>query len=99
MWVSTIVETHRPTGDFRTVHIQPELSIESLSNYNERGDLHILIDTVESRLAEVKFIGKELEKEQAELERLKDALSGVARKVLGQLSKERKADSENKNQG
>ena len=93
MWIRMIVEMHPlDEGASRTVHIQPELSIESMHHYVERGDLHILMETVESRLGTVKYLRKELEKEQRELEMIHDKISDVARMVLRQLEKDRKAD-------
>lgn len=98
MWIRMIVEMHPLDEGARTVHIQPELSVESMHHYVERGDLHVLMETVESRLATVKYLRKELEKEQKELEMINERIGDVARRVLRQLEKERKADSENKNQ-
>ena len=50
------------------------------------------METVESRLGTVKYLRKELEKEQRELEMIHDKISDVARMVLRQLEKDRKAD-------
>ena len=87
MWLQIMVEVYKQEEGFRTVHIQPEISLQSIKHYCERGDIKQLATEIDKRKTELRVMRDFQQNELVELDRISMGIVKMVTEYIDVASK------------